>query len=156
MDNQNTISRFQRLAKRLLRPQAMMRIVKFSVVGFTGVLVNAGLLYLLTEKAGVLYLKSSLLAIECAIINNFLWNYFWTWGDRASTSKRHFFRALAKFNISSGIVAFFVNWGLLILLTEVFGIPYQYSNLMGIAVGTVVNFTASHFWSFSSQKNESI
>ena len=132
-------------------------VVKVVVKGTdaTGVLVNAGLLYLLTEKAGLLYLKSSLVAIECAIINNFLWNYFWTWGDRASTSKRHFFRALAKFNISSGIVAFVVNWGLLILFTEVFGIPYQLSNLMGIAVGTVVNFTTSHFWSFSTQKNVS-
>jgi dolichol-phosphate mannosyltransferase len=154
MDN-STNFRFQRLIKRIMRPQAMMRIIKFSVVGATGVLVNAGLLYLLTEKTGVLYIKSSLVAIECAIINNFLWNYFWTWGDRASASKSHFFRSLAKFNFSSGIVAFVVNWGLLILLTEVFGIPYQYSNLMGIAVGTVVNFTASHFWSFSSQKNES-
>jgi dolichol-phosphate mannosyltransferase len=113
-----------------------------------------GVLHLLTEYGGVLYLKSSIAAIECAIINNFIWNYFWTWGDRATTSKRHFFRSLLKFNISSGIVAFVVNWGLLILLTECVGVHYRISNLIGIAMGTVVNFGASHFWAFSSRKKE--
>ena len=54
-----------------------MRIIKFGVVGGLGVLINVGLLHVFTTYLHCDYKIGSILAIECALINNFLWNFFW-------------------------------------------------------------------------------
>ena len=136
-----------------------VRFVKFGIVGGSGVVVNVGLLHLFTTLAALDYRIASLAAIECAVINNFLWNYFWTWRDRKTGSKRSFAYMLFKFHLSSGFTALIVNWGLLVLLTEVIhlhyhlpNVPdYHVSNLIGIGFGAVVNFFLGHFWVFSKK-----
>ena len=55
-------------------------IIKFGIVGISGIIVNTGVLYILSEYFGIFYLISSLVAIELSIINNFIWNDFWTFG----------------------------------------------------------------------------
>lgn len=124
------------------------RVMKFGTVGFSGVAVNAGLLFLFTEKAGLDYRISAIVAIEVSIINNFLWNSLWTWKDKRNSSKLTKSKRFVKFHISCIFTAFAINYGLLILLTEVFHIPYQISNLLGIACGAAINFLFSHFWVF--------
>ena len=57
------------------------RAVKFMVVGFTGVVVNVGFLFFLTERFGLYYLLSGLIGIEASIISNFFLNDLWTFGD---------------------------------------------------------------------------
>ncbi len=58
------------------------RLIKFSVVGASGVAVNMGLLYALTRFMGIHYILSSILAIEVSILTNFILNDIWTWRDR--------------------------------------------------------------------------
>lgn len=143
------------------RAASAVRFVKFGAVGGSGVAVNVGLLHVFTSLAGLDYRIASLAAIECAVVNNFLWNYFWTWRDRKAESKRSFVYMLLKFHLSSGFTALSVNWGLLLLLTGVLhvdyhikGVPnYHVSNLIGIALGTGVNFVLGHFWVFSRNKS---
>jgi dolichol-phosphate mannosyltransferase len=127
----------------------IVKLLKFGTVGGSGVIVNSGILYALTELLSIDYRISSLVAIEFAIINNFLWNYHWTFSERKAARKRGFFSMMLKFNISSGFTAFVINWGTLFLLTEHVHIYYQISNLIGIGLGTVVNFCLSHFWAFT-------
>lgn len=124
------------------------RVIKFGVVGGSGVIVNAGIFYALTKSSTIDYRLLSPIAIECAIINNFLWNHLWTWADKKTVRKRHVFQRLLKFNLSSGLTALVVNWGILILCYEVFGMNKYLSNLIGIALGTGLNFLVSHFWTF--------
>ncbi len=142
---------------------SVARFVKFSIVGGSGVVVNAGLFYLFTTGAAFDHKVASVIAIECAIINNFLWNYFWTWKDRKTESKRSFAYMLMKFNLSSGLIAFVVNFGLLVLLTDLLHVNYHLpisqvsnvfiSNLIGIGCGTLANFFLSHYLVFSKRKN---
>ncbi len=132
---------------RLLR--AGVRFTKFCTVGALGVLVNAGVLHVLTEYLHINYKISSLCAIETAIINNFLINYFWTWSERRAGTLRIFLRMLLRFNLSCGAVAFVINWGLLVCLTEIFGWYYHISNFVGIALAAGVNFLLSHYWAFN-------
>jgi dolichol-phosphate mannosyltransferase len=139
----------------------VVRFVKFSLVGGSGVVVNVGLLHVFTACARLDYRIASIMAIECAVVNNFLWNYFWTWKDRKARSKRSFAYMLFKFHLSSGVTALVVNWGLLVLLTEVlhvnYHVPnvpnYHVSNLIGIGFGAAVNFLIGHFWVFSKSRD---
>ena len=61
------------------------RFFRFCVVGATGVLVDMGLLYLLSDPSmlGWGLTRSKVLASETAIISNFLFNDLWTFGDIA-------------------------------------------------------------------------
>ncbi|MBW8890100.1 MAG: GtrA family protein [Fibrobacteres bacterium] len=126
------------------------RIFKFGIVGGTGVLVNAGLLYLFTECLGLRYRISSIIAIECAIVNNFTWNFRWTWADRRADGATPVTLLFLKFNLGSGLVALAVNWGLLVFLTEKAGLYYQAANLIGILCGVAANFLLTHLWTFAA------
>lgn len=128
--------------------RGMRRFAKFGAVGASGVVVNAGLLFLFTERIGLDYRIASLIAIESAICSNFLLNNYWTWKDRKTTRASEVLVRFFRFNLSSGLVALVINWGLLIVLTEFAGISYHIANLFGIALGTLANFGASHFWAF--------
>lgn len=134
----------------------LKRFFKFGMVGGTGVFVNSGFLFLLTERFHLDYKAAGIAAIELAIINNFIWNSLWTWNDRKANKKRHISKRFLKFNVSSGLTALIINWGLLVLLTEFFGMYYMLSNLIGIICGTALNFAVSHFWVFKHKLDESI
>jgi dolichol-phosphate mannosyltransferase len=130
----------------------LLRIFKFGTVGASGVVVNSGVLFFLTEKFNFDYRISALVAIELSIINNFVWNTWWTWSDKKASVYAQFLKRLLKFQLSTSIVAI-VNYALLIGLTELFHIPYLISNLTGIAVGSTLNFLIGHFWIFSIEKS---
>lgn len=122
------------------------KFIRFCIVGGSGVIVNVGLLYLLTEFAGLYYLISSAIAIETSIITNFILNNYWTWKSK----HKGFFGRLVKFNIVS-LAALVINMGILFFLTEVAGIWYILSNLIGIAVATIVNFWFNDKWTFKKK-----
>lgn len=62
------------------------RFFRFCVVGASGVLVDMGLLFLLSDPnmLGWGLTRSKLLSAETAIVSNFLFNDAWTFGDIAS------------------------------------------------------------------------
>jgi dolichol-phosphate mannosyltransferase len=77
------------------------RFLRFGLVGLSGVAVDMTVLYLLSDPhtLGWGLTRSKLLAAETAIVNNFIWNDAWTFGDlakdQASISAR--LRRFAKF-----------------------------------------------------------
>lgn len=119
------------------------KFIKFCFVGASGVVVNVGLLYLLTEYASWYYLASSAFAIEVSIVTNFLLNNWWTWKKKNKGFISRFF----KFNLVS-LIALVVNMGVLLFFTEIVGLWYILSNLIGIAVATIINFSLNDKWTF--------
>jgi dolichol-phosphate mannosyltransferase len=129
------------------------KILKFGIVGGSGVVVNMGLLYILTAYFNMDYKIASIFAIEMSIITNFLLNNYWTWQDQRH---KNFWLKLMQYNISVGIAAILANWLLLIFLTEVVGIYYMISNLIGIAVGTALNFVINDLWTFRAKNKPDV
>ena len=123
------------------------QLFKFSLVGASGVLVNEGILWLLTESVGLHYLASATVAIETSVINNFVWNDIWTFRERRAPGWKARLLRLSKFNLVSAI-GIAINLGVLWLLTGVFGIHYLVSNLCGIAVAMIWNFIANVSWTW--------
>jgi dolichol-phosphate mannosyltransferase len=129
------------------RKGELWRFLKFCAVGLSGVLVNIGLLWLLTEFAGLFYLLSAAISIESSIISNFVLNDYFTFRDRRSPQAKSFLSRLLKFNLVS-LAGLGINMAVLWLLTEVFGIYYLLSNLCGIAVATLWNYLVNTWWTW--------
>lgn len=128
------------------RTGELWRFLKFGAVGLSGILVNMGLLWALTTFAGLPYQVSAVFSIESSIISNFTLNDFFTFADRRSPGVR-FMTRLLKFNlVSMGGVA--VNYGVLLLLTEVGGLYYLLSNLVGIVVAFLWNYLLNTWWTW--------
>lgn len=115
------------------------RVFKFGLVGISGIVVNMGVLWYLTDFIGFYYLIASLFAIELSIINNFIWNDLWTFKSNAGHELSSRWHRLVAFHVVSagGLV---INMGVLFLLTSVFGVYYLLSNLVGILLGFFWNF----------------
>jgi dolichol-phosphate mannosyltransferase len=103
-------------------------------------LSDLGVFYLL-DQIGLELTRSTIISAEFAIINNFLWNDFWTFGDisRRQPGKRQRLKRLLKFNIVClmGLIlqALIVNF-----LFNILGINKYVAKLMAIVVVTIWNF----------------
>jgi putative flippase GtrA len=126
---------WRRLAA-LLRDRRARR---FALVGLAGVGVNSLGLYLLHGMAQVPLVAASVLAVELAIVHNYLWNELWTFHGRRPSLSR-----FAKFNVTA-LAALVVNVGVVWLLASV-GEFYLMANLLGIAAAVFINFTVSMTW----------
>ncbi|HIK27933.1 MAG: glycosyltransferase [Oscillatoriaceae bacterium SKW80] len=124
------------------------RFLRFSLVGFSGVFVDMAFLYLLSDPSALGWglTRSKIIAAEMAIINNFLWNDLWTFGDISSHQRgwRKRLKRLLKFNLIC-LVGLILNVLLLNLLFNFLGfahLPYgrYIANLIAIAAVTIWNF----------------
>lgn len=127
-----------------------LRLLKFGIVGASGVVINMSMLYLFVEYVKFPYFIASLIAIELSILSNFTINLVWTWKDR--TNAVSFWAKLFRYHIGVGVTAFVGNYLILIGLTEWFGVYYLLSNLIGIGVGTTANFIVNDLWTFKNSE----
>lgn len=117
------------------------KLAKFSLVGGSGVVVNTAALYLFYQIGHLPLVMASLLAVELAIVNNFLWNDRWTFGQHALSPMR-----FLRFNlVSAGGLA--ITTGTLALVTS-FGVYYLLANLLGISLATLWNFAFNVLWTW--------
>jgi dolichol-phosphate mannosyltransferase len=131
----------------VLRKRSIIRFLKFLVVGASGIIVNEGLLYLLTEKMHLHYLLSGIISIEASILSNFFLNDFWTFKDKRNG---HFFKRFMRFNFAR-ILTLIINLGILWLFTF-FGLNYLIANLIGIAIATLLAYSLSNSWVWYHKK----
>lgn len=122
------------------------RFLKFCLVGASGVVVNLGLLWILTEIVGFFYLVSAAFSIEASILSNFALNELWTFKDRANSTRGILRRAL-KFNMIC-VIGLMINLAILAALTELLGVYYMVSALFGIAAATLWNYMMSAMWTW--------
>ncbi len=134
-----------------IQARQTQRFVKFGLVGTWGFLVNMFFLWFLTEKVGVYYLFSSIVAIEISLLNNYVLNDLWTWHDRGKEGKKEYFKRMLQYHVSAS-AATMTNLVVLWILTELFDIYYLASNIFGILCGTLLNFFINDRWTFKHKK----
>lgn len=122
--------------------------IKFGIVGASGVLVNMGLLYFLTEEVGLYYILSAVIAVETSIISNFALNEIWTFVEKGKEGIKNVFKRFFKFNGIS-IAGMGINVVILGVLTEFAGIYYLFSNLIAIAAVFGWNYLANLRWTWN-------
>ena len=107
-----------------------------------GVAVQLVTLVSLTEALGLNYLVATMLAVETAILHNFVWHEHWTWRDRDPGTQGRWTR-LAWFNLVTGALSISSNLVLTALYVNALGIHYAIANLMAIATCSLLTFVAN-------------
>ncbi len=76
------------------------RLIRYGLVGLSGLFVDMAILYLLSTQLGWGLTRSKIIAAEVAIISNFLWNDAWTFADLSQRQRGWSarFKRLLKFN----------------------------------------------------------
>jgi dolichol-phosphate mannosyltransferase len=139
-----------------LRLSHSRRLLLFLAVGLSGVFVDMAVLYLLRENHYLPLEYSKVLAAEVAIINNFMWNDRWTFGDVSIQQKgsRRKLRRFIKFNL---VCLIGVILSVLILKLLVWsGIKNEYgANFMAIVCVTIWNYwiNVKLSWRVTDRKN---
>ncbi|HEY9695804.1 MAG TPA: glycosyltransferase [Trichocoleus sp.] len=136
-----TQGRIGRLHRKFQMP--IGRFMRFGLVGLSGVFVDMAMFYLLSDPTTLAWglTRSKIIASEVAIINNFLWNDRWTFGDISSHQKgwKKRLKRFIKFNLIC-LAGLILNVLLLNILFNAFGINRYLANLIAIAAVTVWNF----------------
>ena len=118
--------------------------IKFNVVGVLGFVLQTGALFVLTHGApGMSYLAATALAVELAVLNNFVWHQRWTWSDRPSVTKKETLLRLAKFNLTTGAVSLIGNLFLMSVLVGYCGLSIAGSNVASVAACSILNFVVA-------------
>jgi dolichol-phosphate mannosyltransferase len=132
----------------------MLHWIKFNVVGVLGFALQSATLFVLTHIAyPISYLAATTVAVELAVLNNFVWHQRWTWSDRPSTTKKETIRRLAKFNLTTGLVSIVSNLILMSVLVGRFRLPVTPANLLTVAICSILSFFLADRIAFECKAN---
>lgn len=112
-------------------------IIKYAVVGASGVAVNTGVLYSLTEFAGLYYMLSAVIASELSIISNFILNDTFTFSVKDAKHSK-----VRRFIIYNGVsvIGTVMLLGVTYLLTEHLSVYYIYASWIGMISVFIINY----------------
>ncbi len=130
---------------RLLR-----RLLKFHMVGVIGIGVQLCFLFVFRTVLHLNYLLATALAVECAVLHNFLWHEHFTWSDRSGGSSGSL-RRLLRFNLSTGLISIVGNLVLMRLLVGSLHLQYMLANILSIGACSLLNFWASDQMVFQAE-----
>lgn len=122
--------------------QPILRLFRFGTVGVIGFGVNEGLLYLLHGRWQLTLWLAQVIAIESAIVCNYLLNDRWTFHHPRPSLERFF-----RFNGVS-LVSLIVNILVVQVGTRYTPIHYLAANAVGVLVAFGVNYLLNVYWAY--------
>ena len=137
----------------LVVPSRLGRWLKFNFVGGIGIAVRFAGLFLLKSVLHFNYLAATPIAVEAAVIHNFVWHEQFTWADRRQTDEitspwRRSLLRLLRFHLGNGAVSVLGNLALMKVMVGLGHMNYLAANAIAIALCAVVNFLVSDEWVF--------
>jgi putative flippase GtrA len=117
-----------------------VRWLKFNAVGAGGIAVQLATLALLKSALQLDYLTATALAVEAAVVHNYLWHKRFTWVDRTSGGS---WARFAKFNLTTGLFSIAGNMLLMKLMVGGARLNYFVANILAIATCSIVNFVVA-------------
>jgi putative flippase GtrA len=120
------------------------RWLKFNFVGALGIGVQLSAFALYSRVAGLDVRLATALAVETAVLHNFIWHERFTWrGEPGGAIQR-----LLKFQAGNGLISIAGNVAVVSVLTGLFHAPPLLSNCAAIAVCALANFAVSEWFVF--------
>lgn len=120
------------------------RFLKSLIVGGISATVSLVILWVLTERFNIFYIKSSLVGFSCSLFVNFFLQKYWTFNERFGNIFRQFIKTfmLALLNIV-------LNTIILYVLTEFFGLWYIFGQILTMGSLAILNFTALRLYVYN-------
>jgi putative flippase GtrA len=122
-----------------------MRWLKFNTVGMGGATVQLCVLWLLQHFTSIAYIPAVILAVEVAILHNFVWHEAWTW--RGKPIRDRWWRLL-RFHVGNGFFSILSNVVLTYVYKEIVGLPLVAANFAAIVTAALLNFWIAQAWVF--------
>lgn len=110
---------------------------KFGVVGFSGLAIDFTITYLLKDQLLINQYWANAIGFALAVINNYLFNKFWTFKNRNNNHARQFIRFALIAIIGLGLNT------LCILGLQQLHVPFYLAKFMAIAIVFLWNFKAN-------------
>lgn len=138
-------------------PTTLARWCRFNFVGGIGIAVQFAALLLLKSWLGFNYLLATTIAVEAAIVHNFVWHEQFTWVDRIKNNAgstiwdRAWPRSLIRFfrfNLTTGAVSLLGNLALMKVMVGRGRMNYLLANAIAIVLCSSANFLVSDEWVF--------
>ena len=126
------------------------RWTRFMTIGLLGFLLQVGALATLTSRLHWTWLPSTIVAVELAVVHNFVWHARWTWRDRPGNWPARFVR----FQLANGAASISGNALLMALFVGLAGVPPVPANILSVATMSVVNFLTADRWVFPQRRDE--
>jgi putative flippase GtrA len=133
----------RRVGRGVRKPANWVQLVKFSVVGASGYIVNLAVYTTLVHALDVHYILAAIAAFCVAVTNNFLWNRHWTFDAKDG----HMGFQAARF-LTVSLLALGFNLLVLELLVSVAGVDEVPAQALAILAATPLNFIGNKLWSF--------
>jgi putative flippase GtrA len=130
------------------RPRLGWRWVKFNLVGGIGIGVQLGALWVVIHVLLCNYLIATVLAVETAVLHNFLWHQRFTWADRRQSNWRESVLGVLRFNLTNGLVSILGNLVLMRALVGGLHLRILMANVLSIAGCSAANFFLSEMYVF--------
>ena len=128
------------------------RWLKFNFVGGVGILVQLACLALLVSGLHMSYVPATAIAVEIAVLHNFVWHERYTWKDRTREVVRSPARDVAvrllRFHAGNGLLSLLGNLVLMRFFVGSLHLPVLPSNVASIAICSLLNFAASEWFVF--------
>lgn len=128
-----------------------LRLIRFLIVGASGLVVNNLVLLLLTEHAGLHYLLSAAVATQCSTLWNFAFTEVWVFADRKS-DRKPLGRLLAFLFMNNTSLA--VRGPALAMMVSLLGFHYVLSNLISLFVIALLRYALSNRWIWAPPLDE--
>ncbi len=127
----------------LLKTTVFEKIIRFGVVGVSGMCIDFFLTWLCKEKMKWNKYIANTIGFSFAVVNNFYWNYIWTFRGTGSPVPT----ALGLFVLFS-VIGLVLNNILIYLFTDVASINFYLSKLLAIGGVFIWNFSSNYFFNF--------
>jgi putative flippase GtrA len=137
----------------------LMRWLKFNFVGGIGIAVQFAALFLLKGVFHFQYLIAAVIAVEAAVVHNFVWHEQFTWvdrvrsrkkSDRMNTPLRYSLLRFLRFQFANGAVSLIGNLALMKVMVGFGHINYLIANAIAIVLCSLANFLVSDEWVFGN------
>jgi putative flippase GtrA len=149
----------------------LLRWCKFNLVGGIGIAVQFAALFLLKGVLHFNYLVATAIAVEAAVLHNFVWHERFTWADRTTSDRtksapkkldqmesglpqwqwRRSLSRLLRFHLTNGFVSIVGNLTLMKVMLGRGHMNYLLANAIAIAWCSLANFLVSETWVFQQE-----
>jgi putative flippase GtrA len=126
------------------------RWLAFNLVGAMGIAVQMTALLLLTSCLGMGYLLATAIAVEMAVLHNFVWHERWTWADRMDGFNGGILQRLLWFHCTNGALSIAGNLLLMRFFVGKMRLNLLEANALAISLTAIANFVAGNYLVFRS------